>query len=84
MGRTQVLPVWVTASGSVKPGVWRTIAMCPGEHVASHTRVCTAWHSSGPWARWAHPVPLCLTLMSSCCRMAITWARSLCAKPVPE
>lgn len=75
MGRTQVLPVWVTASGSVKPGVWRTIAMCPGEHVASHTRVCTSWHSS---------VPLCLTLMSSCCRMAITWERSLCAKPVPE
>lgn len=28
--------------------------------------------------------PLCLTLMSSCCRVAITWERSLCAKPVLE
>lgn len=36
MGRTQVLPMWVTASGSVKPGVWRTIAMCPGEHEGLH------------------------------------------------
>lgn len=28
--------------------------------------------------------PLCLTLMSSSCRVAITWERSLYAKPVLE
>lgn len=42
------LLVWVTTGGSVKLGVWITIAMCPGEHVASHTKVCIAWHRSGP------------------------------------
>lgn len=58
---------------------------CVQEHMWLHILGlhCTAqlWSQE---VRWAHPVPLCLTLMSSCCRMAITWERSLCAKPVLE